>query len=110
MSSPSRPNPPTPGMPSQLHKYITKNSEYLVRAGVCIEVRARDSSELRSGHAAVEQVIVARVRRRREGGHDVLVGGTPEVGDSLLLGAPEHGVLTSAVHRIESPAVDDVWA
>jgi hypothetical protein len=110
MSSKSRPQPPSCSQPIQLHKYITRNSEYLVRAGICVEVRALDSSLSRPGHAAVAQSIVARVRWRREGGHDVMVGGMPEVGDSLLLGAPERGVLTSAVRRIESAVLEDAPA
>jgi hypothetical protein len=77
-----------------------------VRGGVCVEVRERHSSELREGHAAIEQSIVARVRWRREGGHDVVVGGMPEVGDSLLLGAPDREILTSAVRRIEASTAD----
>ncbi len=106
MSSLPRPNASAIRLPTHLHKYITRNSEYLVRGGVCVEVRERHSSELRDGHAAVEQSVIARVRWRRDGGHDVLVGGMPEVGDSLLLGAPEHEILTSAVRRIEASVID----
>jgi len=103
MSSASLPKSSSLG--NQLHKYITRNSEYLVEAGICIEVRARKSSERSENHAALDQAIVARVRWRRAGGHDVLVGEAPEVGDSLLLGETDGCVLTSAVRRIERPPV-----
>lgn len=93
---------PSPKPSSELRKYITRNSEYYVRGNVCLEVRERDSSNARHQHGATKQRIVACVRWKREGGHDVLIGTTPEIGDSLLLGdAPPHQVLTSAVRRIE---------
>lgn len=106
MSSSARPVPSSIHLPNHLHKYITRNSEYLVRGGVCVEVRERHSLEPRDGHAAIEQFVIARVRWRRDGGHDVQVGAIPEVGDSLVLGAPNHEILTSAVRRIEASVVD----
>jgi hypothetical protein len=51
---------------------------------------------------AIEQRLVARVRWRREGGQDVLLGGTPDIGDSLLLGESGKPILTSAVRCIEA--------
>lgn len=105
-SSPKR-KPVADHSKAQLHKYITRNSEYLVRGGVCISVRARHTSDPRQGHLAVEQPIVARVRWRRDGGHDVLTDGAPEVGDSLVLGVAERALLTSAVWRIEAAPVDE---
>jgi hypothetical protein len=88
---------------SQLRKYITRNSVYYVQGDVCREVRERGDRQLRAGHGAIEQRIVACVRWKRNGDHDVLVGEFPCVGDSLLLGdSAENQVLTSAVSRIES--------
>lgn len=96
-STPVLPNPS-----NELRKYITRNSVYYVRENVCLEVRARHSSTAQPQPGAARQRIVACVRWRREGGHDVLIGTAPQVGDSLLLGdTPAPLVLTSAVRHIE---------
>lgn len=96
-SSPALPNPS-----NALRKYITRNSVYYIRANVCLEVRERHSATAQPQHGATKQRIVACVRWRREGGHDVLIGTAPQVGDSLLLGdTPAPLVLTSAVRHIE---------
>lgn len=91
--------------PSPLLKYITRNSVYYVLGDVCMEVREGRDERIVAGHGAIEQRVVACVRWKRDGGHDVLIGQFPRVGDSLLLGeSMEHQVLTSAVRRIESPS------
>lgn len=90
----------------KLLKYITRNSIYYVQDDVCRQVRERSDDRIRSGHGAMLQRVVACVRWNREGGHDVLVGELPCVGDSLLLGeCMEQQVLTSAVRRIEADVV-----
>lgn len=87
----------------KLLKYITRNSVYYVQDDVCRQVRERSDDRVRSGHVATLQRVVACVRWDREGGHDVVLGELPRVGDSLLLGErKEQQLLTSAVRRIEA--------
>jgi hypothetical protein len=88
---------------SRLHKYITKNSEYLFTGDVCLEVRKRGRGEVVDGHRALRQRIVGSVRWLRDGTHEVLRGKAPSVGESLLL-SEERGepLLTSVVRRIEA--------
>ncbi|MGC4063523.1 MAG: hypothetical protein QM784_02505 [Polyangiaceae bacterium] len=87
---------------ARLHKYITKNSEYLFTGDVCLEVRKRERGEVVDGHRAVRQRIVASVRWLRDGTHQVMRGKAPSVGESLLLGEAGDPLLTSVVRRIET--------
>jgi hypothetical protein len=96
-----------PPCPTQTQRYITRNSEYLLRGGICLEVRKCGTSEVLRGHSAVEKRLIARVRWRRGGGQEVVVDGAPEIGDSLLLGQAGHEILTSVVRRIDALASEE---
>lgn len=83
-----------------LNKFITKHSEYLFEGDRCFSVHQAKAEQV--GHAALHQRLVASVRWTREGGHEVLPGQWPIVGDSLLLVDEGRELLTSSVLRIET--------
>jgi hypothetical protein len=85
---------------SSLNKFITKHSEYLFEGDRCLSVYQSKAEQ--PGHVALHQRLVAAVRWVRGGGHEVLPGQWPIVGDSLLLGEDGRALLTSAVLRIET--------
>ena len=89
------------------HKYITKNSEYVVSGDVCIEVRALNSSTVNAAHSAVRQRIFALVRWTPDGGHEVLRGQSPKVGDSLFFANGDEQLLTTVIRRIVALSPSD---
>jgi hypothetical protein len=89
------------------HKYITKNSEYVVAGDLCIEVRACDSLTVNAAHLAVRQRISALVRWTPNGGHEVLRGQSPKVGDSLFFAKGDEQLLTTVIRRIVSLSPTD---
>ena len=93
--------------PTETQRFVTRNSEYMVRCGICVEVRRRKGSEVLRNHGAVDQQIVAHVRWRRAGGQEVMFDGKPEIGDSLLLGGSGPQIMTSAVRHIDVLGAND---
>lgn len=82
------------------HKYITKNSEYVLSGDWCVEVRARGSRDALAAHRAVQKHVQALVRWSRDGAHQVLRGQPPKVGDSLVFDDGKHELLTTVIRRI----------
>jgi hypothetical protein len=98
MSDTTETKPPT--IAPHFHKYITKNSEYLFSGDLCLEVRSRGSSSSTEGQGAVRQRLHALVRWSRDGGHQVVRGQLPKVGDSLFFVEGGRELLTTVVRRI----------
>lgn len=90
--------------PEELYKYITRNSEYVIRGDRCCALLEQQTQGESTRLNTVERRIIASVRWLREGGYRLRLGDLPEVGDSLLMGEPGHEVLTSAIQRIELAA------
>ncbi len=81
------------------HVYVTRNTEYHVRRGVCVAVKQRNQREFLGEHGAL---------RMRLDGH-VKVGtllpmpGVPKIGTRLYFATDESDILTSPVIAIVRP-------
>jgi hypothetical protein len=82
--------------------YVTRNSEYHVRAGVCVAVRNRTTESWFAGHMAVGRQLVGALRFAPGG--IVPHVGEPETGDAIYFREGDHDVITSRLERIDRPA------
>lgn len=88
------------GPDRRVHKvYITKHTEYHVREGQVIAVRARGSREWESDHQALSMQIQGRIGA----GLWVPQPGTPKPGERIYLAHSESDVVTSPVVAIVRP-------
>jgi hypothetical protein len=96
------------GTERRRHKmYVTRNTEYHVRDGVCVAVRSRVTGDWLPVHDALSQPVLGSVSVRQNG--EVLPSrGAPKVGDALFFERPGRELLTSALCSIERPARDVV--
>jgi hypothetical protein len=88
--------------------YVTRNTEYHLRDGICVAVRDRRSRAFRSAHIALNL--------RMEGGVRIYPSGAmvpnveaPEEGDALFFTREDadgelRQIVTSRVERVERPA------
>ncbi len=103
------------GKDRRIHQvYITRNTEYHVRAGVCVAVRDRRSRAFRSAHIALDLRLEGGVRQNKGGG---LVPNLapPAVGDAIFFtrvdaGGDSKQIVTSRLERIDRPQKRDVMA
>jgi hypothetical protein len=89
--------------------YVTRNTEYHFRDGVCLAVRSRQNGEFLQGHLAIG--------RRSQGSLQFVAGGgfvpnvgEPKPGEGLFFDANGRELLTSAILRVERPTADLVRA
>jgi hypothetical protein len=82
--------------------YVTHNTEYHLRDGVCVAVRNRTTGEWHPEHDALG--------RRLQGGIHLGNGaafmpyhGEPVVGDAMYFELPRGELVTSRVERVERP-------
>ncbi len=87
--------------------YVTRNTEYHFRQGVCIAVRDRERGTWQLSHHALDRPLSGAIRFR-ESGDAYPTLEQPEVGDALFFGAGGPDVITSAVFAIERPEKDVV--
>jgi hypothetical protein len=90
------------------HKvYVTHNTEYHTREGVCVGVRDRRTGEWREGHVAVGYKIEGGVAFPGDGGFLPHLG-EPSVGEAMLFNPGKQNLITSRVERIDRPPRDVV--
>ena len=96
------------GRERRRHKlYVTRNTEYHVRDGVCVAVRNRRTGDWIPVHDALSQPVLGCLSVRQNG--EVLPSrGAPKVGDALFFETAGRELLTSALCAIERPAKDIV--
>ena len=87
--------------------FVTRNTEYHVRDGVCVAVRDRTSSTWRPGHMALRRAIGGVVKFHANGAV-VPFPGEPAVGDAIYFEVVDRGgydneIVTSRVERIDRP-------
>ncbi|APR76352.1 Hypothetical protein A7982_01699 [Minicystis rosea] len=95
------------------HKvYITRNTEYHVRDGVCVAVRDRRSRSFRSAHIALNLKLSGGVRLYSNG---ALIPNeeSPEVGDAIfftMIGTDGDArqIVTSRLEKVDRPPKTDV--
>lgn len=96
------------------HKvYVTRNTEYHLRDGVCVAVRDRNSGRFRPAHIALNLRLEGGVKIHPNG---CLVPdpGEPRVGDAIFFNDRSTGedrqIVTSRLERIGRPSKEDVAA
>jgi len=82
--------------------FVTRNSEYHLRDGVCIAVRDRRSGGWLQSHDALRRCVRGAVRVRADGGVTSSVD-APQVGDGLFFEIEGRKLVTSALCSIERP-------
>jgi hypothetical protein len=87
----------------RVHKvFVTRNTEYHLRRGVCVAVKDRTSGEWLRAHLALSQKIHGGLRFTRAGGIHANAG-QPVVGESLFFHAAGRDLVTSPVLSVERP-------
>jgi hypothetical protein len=91
------------GAERRVHKvYVTRNTEYHVRKGVCVAVRDRSSGRWVQGHAALTKRMEGSLKFHREGGYSPHFG-EPGVGDAIYFNDGDRDLITSKLERVERP-------
>jgi hypothetical protein len=92
----------------RIHKvYVTRNTEYHVRRGLCVGVRDRRSGKWLGAHLACGSRLAGGLRFGGQGGF-VPNPGTPSLGESIFFCAAGRDVVTSPLTAVERPARDMV--
>jgi hypothetical protein len=89
--------------------YVTRNTEYHFRDGVCVAVRDRRKGEFLQGHLAIGRRSQGSLKFLRGGGFFPNVG-EPGAGEALFFGADGRELLTSPIERVERPVAEVVRA
>ena len=94
-------HPKYTGTERRVHKiYVTLNTEYHVRGGVCVAVKSRKGPEWNCSHSALRMRIEGHVQQ----GTMLPTAGTPKIGSRIYFTRDLNDVLTSAVVAIVRPA------
>lgn len=96
-------SPQKPATERRIHKvFVTKNTEYHVRKGVCVAVRDRNSGRWVVGHTAVTKRMEGSLKFLSHGGY-VPHFGEPTVGDAIYFNDGERDLITSRVEKVDRP-------
>lgn len=96
------------GQERRRHKvYITRNTEYHVRDGICVAVRDRKSRSFRAAHIALNLKVEGGVRIYPNGALIPNVD-SPDVGDAIFFNVPgidgdSRQIVTSRLEKIDRP-------
>jgi hypothetical protein len=85
--------------------YITRNTEYHFRDGVCVAVRDRRSNAWMSHHLALARTLSGAVHFHQNG-TAVPRRDEPSVGEAMYFGGAGNELVTSLLSSIERPAKD----
>ena len=97
------------GSERRVHKvYVTRNTEYHVREGVCVAVRDRNGGGFHTAHIALSLKMEGAVRIYSNGGV-IPHASEPEPGDSLYFtyrrpDGEERQIVTSKLLEVDRPA------
>jgi hypothetical protein len=90
------------GPERRIHRvYVTRNTEYHVRAGRCVAVRDREGARWCDDHPAIGRSLEGALRYQGLGVLPVLE--EPRIGDAIYFREGERDLVTSRVQRIERP-------
>ena len=90
------------GTERRIHRvYVTRNTEYHVRAGLCVAVRDLRRSAWCDEHPAIGRSLEGALRYKGTGVLPVL--DDPAVGDAIYFRNGERDLVTSRVQRIDRP-------
>ena len=104
------------GVERRRHRvYVTRNTEYHLRDGVCVAVRDRRSQSFRSAHIALNLKLEGVVKTYSNGA--VLPhAAEPAVGDAIYFnergmdGHDDRQIVTSRLEKIDRPSKHDVMS
>ena len=97
------------GSDRRVHRvFVTRNTEYHVRAELCVAVRDRGLGRWRDDHPAVGRRLAGALKHVEGGIIPTLEH--PQIGHSVYFRRGERDLVTSVVERIERPARDVVAA
>ena len=102
MDSPSK-NPGYEGTERRRHRvYMTRNTEYHFRDGVCVAVRDRRTGDWLPGHLALRRPLFGGLRFFLNGA--LLPNpGEPQVGEALFFGEGGRDLITSPLQSVARP-------
>ena len=102
MDSPST-NPSYHGTERRRHRvYMTRNTEYHFRDGVCVAVRDRRTGDWLPGHLALRRPLFGGLRFFLNGA--LLPNpGEPQVGEALFFGEGGRDLITSPLQSVARP-------
>jgi hypothetical protein len=87
--------------------YMTRNTEYHFRDGLCVAVRDRRTGEWLPGHLALRRPLFGSIRFFLNG--SLLPNpGEPKVGEALFFGEGGRDLITSPLECIDRPTRDTV--
>ncbi len=91
------------GSERRVHQvFVTRNSEYHVRADVCVAVRERAGERWRDDHPAVGRRLAGALKHVPGGIIPTMED--VQIGHSVYFRRGERDLVTSAIERIERPA------
>lgn len=87
--------------------FVTRNTEYHLRDGICVAVRDRDAKRFRSAHIALNLKLQGAVKTAPNGMNQPDSDG-PRVGAAIYFtretsDGREHHIVTSRIERIDRP-------
>jgi hypothetical protein len=85
--------------------FVTRNTEYHFRDGICVGVRNRRTGEWLPGHLALRRKLFGSIKFFMNGSllpHP----GEPRVGEALFFGSGGRDLITSPLEGIERPPRD----
>lgn len=95
------------GSERRVHRvFVTRNTEYHLRAEVCVAVRDRENQAWRGDHPAIGRRLAGVLKHVHGGAIPTLE--SPRAGHSVYFRRGERDVVTSIVERIERPQRDVV--
>ncbi|HMR04346.1 MAG TPA: hypothetical protein PKA88_01190 [Polyangiaceae bacterium] len=87
----------------RIHKmFVTRNTEYHFRSGICIAVRDRRSGSWLPAHLALRRTLAGRVCFQPNG-VALPNDGEPQVGEALYFGGDGRDLVTSLLCDVERP-------
>jgi hypothetical protein len=90
------------GTERRIHKvYVTRNTEYHVRAGLCVAVKDLRDNTWHREHPALGRELEGALRYLGTGVIPVL--DAPRIGDAIYFRRGERDLVTSRVQRIDRP-------
>jgi hypothetical protein len=101
-------NPDYQGKERRRHRvYLTRNTEYHFRDGVCVAVRDRRTGDWLPGHLALRRQLFGGLRFFMNGA--LLPNpGEPEVGEALFFGEGGRDLITSPLQGVQRPSPEIV--
>jgi hypothetical protein len=82
--------------------YVTRNTEYHFRDGLCVAVRDRRSGEWLPGHVALHRAVTGSIKFFPNGAIRPTLG-CPRVGESLLFATGGRDLVTSSLLEVARP-------